>query len=282
MKIFRFKKDGRTEVGVIYKGEYLLLTSLVGDINELFFKNIGMYELRSHLERHIMPKINMADIEKYLAPVPRPSKIVCVGLNYNDHAREIDAPTPKEPVLFLKATNAYNGPYDNIVLPRGSQETDWEVELAIVISRKASYVDEQDAFDYIAGYTIMNDVTERHYQLDRGGTWDKGKGCDTFAPIGPYLVPTDEIKDSSDLDIWLKVNGVYMQNSNTSNFIFKVPYLISYVSQFMTLYPGDILSTGTPCGIGHGKKPQVYLKAGDVIELGIEGLGEARQVVVGG
>jgi 2-keto-4-pentenoate hydratase/2-oxohepta-3-ene-1,7-dioic acid hydratase in catechol pathway len=213
------------------------------------------------------------------SPVSRPSKIVCVGLNYADHAKETNAAVPTEPVIFLKATSSLCGPFDDIVIPKNSEKTDWEVELAVVIGKKASYVDEPDAMNYVAGYCLHNDVSERNFQLERNGTWDKGKGCDTFAPLGPWLVTKDEIKDVNDLRLWLTVNGKTMQNGTTSNLIFKIPFLVSYVSQFMSLLPGDIISTGTPAGVGLGMKPNVYLKAGDIVELGIDGLGKARQNV---
>ncbi|RYZ36210.1 MAG: FAA hydrolase family protein, partial [Sphingobacteriales bacterium] len=212
--------------------------------------------------------------------VARPSKIICIGLNYADHAKETGATPPSEPVLFFKATTALTGPYDPIVIPRDSVKTDWEVELAVVIGKEASYVEEADALKYVAGYCLHNDVSEREFQLERGGTWDKGKGCDTFAPIGPWMATTDEIKDVDNLRLWLKVNGKMMQDGNTSNFIFRIPFIISYVSRFMTLLPGDIISTGTPAGVGLGFNPPVYLKPGDVVELGIDGLGEASQTCV--
>ncbi|MBC7891484.1 MAG: fumarylacetoacetate hydrolase family protein, partial [Sphingobacteriaceae bacterium] len=212
--------------------------------------------------------------------VARPSKIVCIGLNYADHARETGAEIPKEPILFFKATSALAGPYDEVVIPKNSQKTDWEVELAVIIGQEASYVSEEEAMEYVGGYAIMNDLSEREFQLERGGTWDKGKGCDTFGPLGPYLVTPDDVADVNNLPMWLKVNGQTMQNSNTSNLIFKIPHLVSYLSQFMTLLPGDVISTGTPPGVGLGLKPPVFLKPGDVMELGIEGLGEQRQEAV--
>lgn len=210
----------------------------------------------------------------------RPSKIVCIGLNYADHARETGAIPPAEPVIFFKSSTALTGPFDQIMIPRDSVKTDWEVELAVVIGKEASYVEEAEAMNYVAGYCLHNDVSEREFQLERGGTWDKGKGCDTFAPVGPWLATADEIKDVDNLRLWLKLNGKMMQDGNTSNFIFRVPHIISYVSRFMTLLPGDIISTGTPAGVGLGFNPPVYLKPGDVVELGIDGLGESRQTCV--
>ena len=208
-----------------------------------------------------------------------PSKLVCIGLNYVDHAKETNATPPTEPVIFMKATTAIVGPFDDIVIPKNSKKTDWEVELAVVIGKRASYVEEADAMDYVAGYVLHNDVSEREFQIERGGTWDKGKGCDTFAPIGPFFATKDEIADPHKLRLWLKLNGKIMQDGTTANFIFNIPTLVSYTSQFMTLLPGDIISTGTPAGVGLGMKPNVYLKAGDIIELGIDGLGESRQVL---
>jgi 2-keto-4-pentenoate hydratase/2-oxohepta-3-ene-1,7-dioic acid hydratase in catechol pathway len=214
-------------------------------------------------------------------PVARPSKIICIGLNYADHANESNASVPTEPVVFMKATSAITGPFDNIIIPKNSQKTDWEVELAIVIEKKASYVIESEAMEYVAGYCLHNDVSERAYQLEMGGTWDKGKGCDTFAPIGPWLVTKDEIIDVHNLRLWLKLNNKTMQNGTTANLIFSIPFLVSYVSKFMTLLPGDIISTGTPAGVGLGQKPlPIYLEAGDIIELGVDGLGSSKQVCV--
>jgi 2-keto-4-pentenoate hydratase/2-oxohepta-3-ene-1,7-dioic acid hydratase in catechol pathway len=226
----------------------------------------------------MLPKIPSGS--RIAAPVARPSKIICIGLNYADHAKETNATPPTEPVIFMKATTALCGPFDNVVIPKNSVKTDWEVELAIVIGKKASYIEEANAMEHIAGYCLHNDVSEREFQLEKGGTWDKGKGCDTFAPIGPWLVTTDEIADVNKLKLWLKVNGKLMQNGTTANLIFNIPFLVSYVSRFMTLLPGDIISTGTPAGVGLGFNPPVYLAAGDLMELGIDGLGESKQKCV--
>lgn len=212
-------------------------------------------------------------------PVSRPGKIVCVGLNYEDHARESGADLPEEPILFFKATSSVAGPYDNLVLPRGSTKTDWEVELAVIIGEKASYVTEAEAMDHVAGYCVHNDYSERAWQLERGGQWVKGKSCDTFAPLGPFMATRDEIEDINDLRLWLKVNGEIKQNGSTSKLIFGIPHLVSYISGFMTLMPGDIISTGTPAGVGLGFDPPRYLQPGDVVELGIEGLGSSKQHV---
>jgi len=214
------------------------------------------------------------------SPMARPSKIICIGLNYIDHATETGAALPTEPVIFMKATTALCGPFDEVIIPKDSVKTDWEVELAIVIGRKASYVEQTDAMEYIAGYCLHNDISEREFQLERNGTWDKGKGCDTFAPLGPWLVTKDEVADPHKLKLWLSVNGKMMQNGTTANLVFNIPFLVSYVSRFMTLLPGDIISTGTPAGVGLGFKPAIYLKPGDLMELGIDGLGESKQKCV--
>jgi len=214
-------------------------------------------------------------------PVKKPGKIVCTGLNYEDHIKESNlAATPKEPILFLKATSAISGPYDDVIIPLNSKKTDWEVELAVVIGKRASYVEETRAMDYVAGYLILNDYSEREFQLEKGGQWVKGKSCDTFAPIGPFLATKDEIRDINNLHLWLKVNNELMQDGNTSNLIFKVPFLVSYISKFMTLVSGDIISTGTPSGVGLGFNPPRYLKKGDVVELGIDGLGVQKQMLI--
>ncbi len=212
--------------------------------------------------------------------VARPSKIVCIGLNYIDHARETNAEVPKEPVIFLKATTALCGPNDDLLIPRGSQKTDWEVELAVVIGRKTKHVTEGEALNHVAGFVLHNDYSEREFQLEHGGQWVKGKSCDTFAPLGPFLATPDEVPDFQNLNMWLTVNGKVMQKSSSSNMIYKIPFLISYLSRFMTLLPGDVISTGTPAGVGLGMKPPVYLKPGDVVELGIDKLGQSRQVAV--
>ena len=213
------------------------------------------------------------------SPVKRPSKLICVGLNYAKHAAESGMEIPKEPVLFFKATSSIVGPNDDLVIPKNSHKTDWEVELAFVIGKRASYVSRKEAMDHVAGYVLHNDYSEREFQLERSGQWVKGKSCDTFAPLGPYLVPASEITDPNNLRLWLKVNGEMMQDSSTSDFVFRIDELVSYISQFMTLLPGDVVSTGTPFGVGLGLKPPRYLKPGDIVELGIDGLGESRQHV---
>jgi len=279
MKLIRFGKEGEEKPGIVVDDLYYDVSLLGEDYDENFFGTGGLGRLEYLLKEkgHSFPKIESG--VRLGSPVSRPSKIVCIGLNYADHAKETNAAVPTEPVIFLKATSSLCGPFDDIVIPKNSEKTDWEVELAVVIAKKASYVDESDAMDYVAGYCLHNDVSERHFQLERNGTWDKGKGCDTFAPLGPWLVTKDEMKDVNDLRLWLTVNGKIMQNGTTSNLIFKIPFLVSYVSQFMSLLPGDIISTGTPAGVGLGMKPNVYLRDGDVVELGIDGLGKAQQYV---
>jgi len=277
MKLIRFGKTGEEKPGIAVDDVFYDASGFGEDYNENFFETGGLRRLENFLKKNknALPKIG-SNI-RLGSPVCRPSKIVCIGLNYADHAKETNAAVPSEPVVFLKATSSLCGPFDDIIIPKNSEKTDWEVELAVVIEKKASYVDEATAMNYVAGYCLHNDVSERNFQLERNGTWDKGKGCDTFAPLGPWLVTKDEIEDVNNLRLWLTVNGKTMQDGNTSNLIFKIPFLVSYVSQFMSLLPGDIISTGTPAGVGLGMKPNVYLKNGDVVELGIDGLGTAKQ-----
>lgn len=277
MKLIRFGNPGQEKPGVLADGKLLDLSAHFDDYNEAFFAEDGLNRLQDVIRELGADLPELPSGVRLGAPVARPSKIVCIGLNYIDHATETNATPPSEPVIFMKASSALVGPYDNVIIPRGSEKTDWEVELAVVIGKKASYIEESEAMDYVAGYALHNDISERAYQLERGGTWDKGKGCDTFAPIGPWLVTQDEVSDVHNLRLWLTVNGQSMQDGNTSNLIFKIPHLIAYTSQFMTLLPGDIISTGTPAGVGLGMNPQVYLKPGDVMELGIDGLGNSRQ-----
>ncbi|RXK87261.1 fumarylacetoacetate hydrolase family protein [Filimonas effusa] len=280
MKLIRFGELNKEKPGVLIDGKAYDVTGLGDDYNEQFFETGGLDRLEAYIADNKAALKPIPDGVRIGSPVARPSKIVCIGLNYADHAKETGAALPPEPVVFMKSTTALAGPFDNIVIPRNSKKTDWEVELAVVIGKKASYVEESEAMDYVAGYCLHNDVSEREFQIERNGTWDKGKGCDTFAPMGPWLVTKEEVSNPDNLRLWLKVNGKTMQDGNTSNFIFRVPFLISYLSQFMTLLPGDIISTGTPAGVGLGMNPQVYLQEGDVVELGIDGLGEATQNVV--
>lgn len=278
MKLIRFGEAGKEKTGVIIDGKRYDTSAFGEDYNEQFFETDGLNRLADFVKSSNLLKVS--DDVRLGSPLARPSKIVCIGLNYIDHARETNATPPPEPVIFIKSTTAIVGPNDDIMIPKDSVKTDWEVELAVVIGKKASYVDEADAMDHVAGYVLHNDVSEREFQLERSGTWDKGKGCDTFAPLGPFLATADEIADPHNLRLWLKLNGKVMQDGNTSNFIFNIPHLIAYTSRFMTLLPGDIISTGTPAGVGLGMKPNLYLKSGDVIELGVDGLGIATQKLI--
>lgn len=280
MKLIRYIENNKERTGVVIDGAMFDTNEFGEDYNEHFFATDGLKRLTQFIETNKNSLQSVLDGAKLASPVARPSKIVCIGLNYADHAKESGAAVPTEPVVFLKSTTAICGPNDDIVIPRGSEKTDWEVELAVVIEKKASYVTEAEAMDYVAGYCLHNDVSERAFQLERNGTWDKGKGCDTFAPLGPWLVTKDEIADVHNLRLWLTLNGKTMQDGSTSNLIFNIPFLVSYVSMFMTLLPGDIISTGTPAGVGLGMNPQLYLKPGDVVELGIDGLGTSKQNLV--
>lgn len=277
MKLIRFGEMGQEKPGVHIDGVNYDVSGFIKDYDEMFFANGGLPHLSWMLHQHKDMLRRVPDGVRLGSPVARPSKIVCIGLNYAKHAKETNAPIPKEPIIFFKSTTSFSGPNDTIIIPKNSVKTDWEVELAFVMEKKASYVEEHEAMDYVAGYTLHNDVSEREFQLERGGTWDKGKGCDTFAPMGPWLVTKDEIADPHNLRLWLKLNGKMMQDSNTDDLIFNIPFLVSYISQFMTLLPGDIISTGTPAGVGLGFNPPVYLKEGDVVELGIDGLGTSKQ-----
>jgi 2-keto-4-pentenoate hydratase/2-oxohepta-3-ene-1,7-dioic acid hydratase in catechol pathway len=280
MKLIRFGEPGKEKPGILIGEKRLDVSSVVDDYNEAFFENNGLDKLSAAINgNHSFPEISQNI--RLGSSVARPSKIICIGLNYVDHCIETNAPIPQEPIIFFKSTTALCGPDDAVVIPKNSTKTDWEVELAFVMSKKASYVEESEAMNYVAGYCLHNDYSERAFQLERGGQWAKGKGCDTFAPLGPFLATIDEVKDVDNLSMWLSVNGKKYQNSNTSNLVFKIPFLVHYLSQFMTLLPGDVISTGTPPGVGLGIKPDpVFLKAGDVVELGIEGLGTSKQLAV--
>ena len=280
MKLLRFGAPGKEQAGILLKGKIVDVSTFSEDFNEKFFETDGINRLRKWVEQKLKFLPIISEPERLGPPLCRPSKIICIGLNYADHARESNMELPKEPVIFFKSTTALTGPNDSLIIPRNSEKTDWEVELGVVIGKKASYVNEQEALQYVAGYCLHNDYSEREFQLERSGQWVKGKSCDSFAPLGPYLVTPGEIEDINNLKMWLKVNGETMQNSSTLNLVFKIPHLISYVSQFMTLLPGDVISTGTPAGVGMGMKPPRFLKKGDVIELGIEGLGEQRQEAI--
>ena len=278
MKLVRYGAKGKELPGIIDSdGKLRSLAGLVNEESEQFLSDKGLAELgRMNLSK--LPLV--PGKPRYGCPVANVSKFVAIGLNYTDHAKETNSPIPKEPIIFMKALNCLQGPNDNVMLPRGSVKTDWEVELGIVISKKTRYVTKENALDHVAGYVLVNDVSEREFQAERGPQWDKGKGCDTFGPVGPYLVTRDEVKDPQNLELWLDVNGKRMQTGNTKTMIFPVKEIISYVSEFMTLFAGDIITTGTPPGVGSGMKPQVFLKAGDVMTLCISGLGEQRQKVV--
>lgn len=278
MKLIRYGKPGAEKPGLLLSdGRRIDTSHIVDDYNESFFASGGLQKLADWLESGENPGQEIAADSRLGSPLARPSKMVCIGLNYSDHAAEAGLEAPKEPVIFFKATSAIVGPNDNLVIPPGSDSTDWEVELAIVIGQKASYVSLENAMEYVAGFALHNDYSERHYQIRRGGQWVKGKSCDTFAPLGPFVATRDEIEDVHNLKMWLKVNGEFKQQGNTANMIFNVPTIVSYVSQFMTLLPGDVISTGTPAGVGLGFDPPQYLSAGDVVELGIEGLGSSSQ-----
>ena len=278
MKLVRYGAKGKELPGIIDNdGKLRSLAGLVNEKSEQFLSDKGLGELgRMNLSK--LPLV--PGKPRFGCPVANVSKFVAIGLNYTDHAKETNSPIPKEPIIFMKALNCLQGPNDNVMLPRGSVKTDWEVELGIVISKKTRYVTKGNALDHVAGYVLVNDVSEREFQAERGPQWDKGKGCDTFGPVGPYLVTRDEVKDPQNLELWLDVNGKRMQTGNTRTMIFPVKEIISYVSEFMTLFAGDIITTGTPPGVGSGMKPQVFLKAGDVMTLSISGLGEQRQTVV--
>lgn len=278
MKLIRFGEAGFEKPGLIIEDQYYDVSSLVSDYNEAFFAGDAIKKLSEDIKTADLPKIEQGG--RLGAALARPSKIICVGLNYKDHAAETNATIPTEPILFFKATSAIVGPNDDLIIPKNSKKTDWEVELAIVIGKKASYVSEESALEHIAGYVLHNDYSEREFQLERNGQWVKGKSCDTFAPIGPFIATPDEISDVHNLRLWLTVNGKTLQDGNTSNLIFNVPFMVSYISQFMTLLPGDVITTGTPAGVGLGQKPEPwYLKSGDVVELGIDGLGSSKQTV---
>lgn len=277
MKLLRFGEKGREKPGIVDdSGRIRDLSGIVADIN-------------GPVLEHELDKIRAADLTalpevaadvRLGACVGNVGKFICIGLNYSDHAAETGAKIPKEPIMFNKWTSAIIGPNDEVEIPRGSQRTDWEVELGVIIGKSGRYISEEDAMDYVAGFCVINDVSEREFQLKRSGTWDKGKGCDTFGPIGPWLVTRDEIADPHNLHMWLEVDGKRYQNGNTGNMIFRIPEIVSHLSQFMSLQAGDIIATGTPAGVGLGQQPPVYLHAGQVMRLGIDGLGEQMQKVV--
>ncbi|MDR7091662.1 fumarylacetoacetate hydrolase family protein [Cellvibrio fibrivorans] len=279
MKLLRYGNAGHERPGILdSNGKVRELGSVVSDINGKTLSDESLKKIAS-LDINSLPLVT--EPVRFGACVNNVGKFICIGLNYADHAAESGVAVPAEPVVFMKATSAITGPNDNIIKPRNSTKLDWEVELGIVIGKHASYVELDEAMDYIAGYCVINDVSERNFQLERpGGQWDKGKGCDSFGPIGPYLVTKDEVADPLNLNLWLKVNGKTFQNGSTDQMVFGPQFLVHYLSQFMSLQPGDVISTGTPPGVGLGQKPLIYLNEGDVVELGIEGMGVQKQVVV--
>jgi len=278
MKLLRYGNPGQEKPGLLDSGGAIRdLSGVVKEIGGDTLLPEGLAKLRK-LDPASLPKVNGAP---RIGPcVGRVGKFICIGLNYSDHAAESGMVVPTEPIVFMKATSCIVGPNDNVEIPRGSTKTDWEVELGVVIGKPAKYVSEQDALAHVAGYCVVHDVSERAYQLEGTGQWVKGKSCDTFGPIGPWLVTADEVRDPGNLNLWLEVDGHRYQDGSTKTLIFGVPYLVSYLSKFMSLHPGDIISTGTPPGVGHGKKPPVYLREGNVVRLGVEGLGEQQQQVV--
>jgi 2,4-didehydro-3-deoxy-L-rhamnonate hydrolase len=281
MQLIRWGMAGAEKPGVLASdGSRLDVSGFGSDFDEQFFASGGLQKLQTWLAANSTAAPRIPDSARLGAPICRPSKIVCIGLNFRDHAAESKMETPKEPVLFFKSTTSLVGPNDALKIPRNAEKVDWEVELAVVMAKRASYVSVANALDYVAGFALHNDYSERAFQLERGGQWVKGKSADTFAPLGPFLATRDELPNFAQLKMWLKVNGNLRQNSSTSEMIFGVPFLVSYISQFMTLLPGDLISTGTPAGVGLGMKPPQYLKPGDIVELGIEGLGQSRQQVI--
>ncbi len=278
MKLVRYGRPGAERPGMIdAEGAVRDLSPVIGDIDGSVLSRANLALLRD-LDVARLTRVDAVD--RFGACVARPGKFICIGLNFRDHAAETGAPIPAEPIVFMKATSAVSGPNDPIIMPRNSRKLDWEVELAFVVGEECRYLDETEAAARIAGYCVCNDVSEREFQLERGGQWDKGKGCDSFGPIGPWLVTADEIEDPDALRMWLTVNGERMQDGSTSQMIFRPAFLLAYLSQFMSLQPGDVVTTGTPAGVGLGRHPPRYLQVDDVVELGIEGLGTQRQVVV--
>lgn len=277
MKLIRFGQVGAEQPGIVDNNNVIRdVSAHVNDYDRAFFADNGVAKLQK-LDLASLPEVD-ANV-RVAEPVSRVGKFICVGLNYADHAAESGMEVPSEPVLFMKATSSVMGPNDTVLLPPGSEKSDWEVELGVIIGKEARYVSEQDAMDHVAGFAVINDLSEREYQIEKQGQWCKGKGCDTFGPIGPYLVTTDEVGDGNELGIWLELNGKRVQDGNTRTMVYKVPFLVSYISQFMSLQPGDVISTGTPPGVGLGMNPPLYLKEGDVMRLGIDKLGIQQQTV---
>jgi 2-keto-4-pentenoate hydratase/2-oxohepta-3-ene-1,7-dioic acid hydratase in catechol pathway len=279
MKLIKFGPQGSEKPGVILSnGTTIDVSAFTPDFDEAFFESGGLERLSAWLEMNASNAPQVPAGIRLGAPLARPSKIICIGLNYSDHAKESGMAVPVEPIIFFKSTTALTGPNDGLVIPEGSEKTDWEVELAVVIGKTARSVSGDAAMDHVAGYVLHNDYSERAWQLERGGQWVKGKSADTFAPLGPWLATKEEIPDPHILRLWLKVNGEMKQDGTTANLIFKIPFLVSYLSRFMTLLPGDVISTGTPAGVGLGFNPPQYLRVGDTVELGIDGLGTQKQL----
>lgn len=277
MKLMRVGQPGQEKPAILdADGKVRDLSQHVADIGGAAISPEGLAKIAA-IDPKSLPELQ---VDRIGACVAGTGKFICIGLNFSDHAAETGATVPPEPVIFMKATSAIVGPNDDVLIPRGSEKTDWEVELGVVIGKTAKYVSEADAMDYVAGYCVSHDVSERAFQTERSGQWTKGKSCDTFGPIGPWLVTKDEVADPQNLGMWLKVNGETMQNGSSKTMVYGVAFVVSYLSQFMSLQPGDVISTGTPPGVGMGMKPPRYLKAGDVVELGIEGLGDQRQTFV--
>lgn len=280
MKIFRHGKPGQEKLGVVLaSGHHVDASSFGEDVSPEFLGGDGFTRLADWVKKSADGAPELSRVGRFGPVVPSPSKIICIGLNYRKHAKETGADIPKEPVIFMKATSALNGPNDDVVIPRGSEKTDWEVELAVIIGKRAKYIGAEQAMDHVAGFCLHNDYSERAFQLEQGGQWVKGKSADTFAPLGPYLVTPDEVNFRS-LELWLSVNGDEKQRSTTADMVFDVPTVVSYLSRYMTLLPGDVISTGTPSGVGLGFDPPVFLRPGDVVECGIEGLGTQKQRLV--
>jgi len=281
MKLIRFGEPGAEKPGLLLdQGRMIDASSAVNDYDEAFFGGDGIGRLRDWAAANADSAPVVPEDTRLGPALARPSKLICIGLNFKDHAEEAKMTPPPEPVIFFKATSAIVGPNDDLIIPRGAEKVDWEVELAVVIGAKASYVDEADAMKHVAGYVLHNDYSERAFQLERAGQWVKGKSCDSFAPLGPFVATADEVGDVHNLKMWLKVNGQTRQDGTSANLIFNIPHLVSYLSQFMTLLPGDVISTGTPAGVAMGFDPPPYLKPGDLVELGIEGLGTSSQRAV--
>ncbi len=281
MKLIRWGEQGKEKAGVLLTdGTRLDVSGIVSDYDERFFAEDGLSKLKQWLNQNESTAPRASSSIRLGPPICRPSKIICIGLNYRDHADESGAEVPREPVIFMKATSSLTGPNDPVVIPKNAEKLDWEVELAVIMGKTATYITKEQALSFVAGYALHNDYSERSFQLERGGQWVKGKSADTFAPLGPFLATRDEVPDAGHLAMWLKVNNEFRQNSNTARMIFDVPTVVSYLSEFMTLLPGDVISTGTPAGVGLGMRPPQYLKPGDIVDLGIEGLGESQQKVV--